>query len=64
MLCIWWEMNEIINTERYCKQLDNLKAAIQEKRPFITNRHGVVFHQDNARPHVSVKSLQKLNGFG
>ena len=69
MLCIWWdyelqEMNETINTERYCKQLGNLKAAIQEKSPSITNRHGVVFHQDNARQHVSVKFLQILKGFG
>jgi len=57
-------MNETIHTERYLKQLNNLKAAIQEKRPSITNRHWVVFHRDNARPHVSVKSLQKLKGFG
>jgi len=55
-------MNE--TTERYCKQLDNLKAAIQEKCSSIMNRHGVVFHQDNALPHISVKSLQKLKGFG
>ena len=74
MLCIWWDckgpifyellkMNETINTERYCKQLDNLKAAIQEYRLSITNRHEVVFHQDIASSNVSVKSLQKLKGF-
>ena len=51
-------MNETINTEMYCKQLDNLKAAIQEKRTSITNIHRVVLHQDNERPHVSVKFLQ------
>ena len=44
--------------------MDNLKAAIQEKRISITNRHRVIFHQDYARPHVSFKSLQKLKGFG
>jgi len=27
-----------------------LTAAIDEKRPELSNRHGVGFHQDNARP--------------
>jgi len=47
MLCIWWNckgpifyehlvMNE---TERYCKQLDNLKASIQEIRSSIINEY-------------------------
>jgi len=40
-----------------------LKAAIDEKRPGLSNRHGVVFHQDNARPHVSL-TRQKLVQFG
>jgi len=67
MLYIWWDcrgpiyyellpMNEIINSEKYCAQLDILKAAIKEKRPGLANRHWVVFHQDNDRPHVSVNT--------
>jgi len=70
MLCIWWycrgptyyellPLNETINSEKYCAQLDILKATIG-----LANRRGVVFHQDNARPHVSVNTLQKLKGFG
>jgi len=44
--------NETINLEKYCSQLDELKTAIEQKRPKIANRKGIVFHQDNARSHV------------
>jgi len=37
-----------------------LKTAIEQKRPKIANRKGVVFHQDNARPHVSLIIQQKF----
>jgi len=41
-----------------------LKVAIDEKRPELSNHHGVVFHQDNARPHVSLTTKrQKLLQF-
>ena len=43
MLCIWWDWKGVvyyelllqgktINSEVYCRQLDNLKTAIEEKR--------------------------------
>jgi len=50
----------MINSEKYCSQLDKLKTAIEQKRPEIANRKGVVFHQDNARSHVSLITRQKL----
>ena len=56
-------MNKTINSERYYAQRDILKAAIEETRPGLANRHGVVFLQDNTRPHVSVNKLQKLKEF-
>ncbi|XP_025155124.1 histone-lysine N-methyltransferase SETMAR-like [Harpegnathos saltator] len=37
-----------------------LKKAIDEKRPELANRKGVVFYQDNARPHISLTTRQKL----
>jgi len=63
MLCIWWDckgivyyellpQNQTINSEKYCSQLGYLKAAINEKRPELSNRHTVVFHQNNARPSL------------
>ncbi|XP_025158757.1 histone-lysine N-methyltransferase SETMAR-like [Harpegnathos saltator] len=74
MLCVWWDWkgilyykllpNNEINSEKYCSQLDELKTAIEQKRPEIANRKGVVFHQDNARPHVSLITRQKLLELG
>jgi len=71
MLCVWWDWkgilyyellsnNETINSEKYYFQLDELKTAIEQKCSEIANRKGVVFHQDNARPHVSLITRQKL----
>ncbi|GFX84239.1 histone-lysine N-methyltransferase SETMAR [Trichonephila clavipes] len=41
-------------------QLDRLKLANDQKQPELANRRGVVFHQDNARPHTSVATNQNL----
>ncbi|GFV35923.1 mariner Mos1 transposase [Trichonephila clavipes] len=70
LLCIWWDWKGIIyydllpfdqtlNSDLYSQQLDHLKLAIDLKRPESANRRGV-FHQDNARLHTSVVTLQKL----
>ena len=61
MLSIWWDFQDIIyyevlppnttiDSELYCKQLQNVKVALQAKRP---ERHKVRLLHDNARPHVS-----------
>jgi len=63
-LCIMSCFCQTINSEKYCSQLNRLKAAIDEKRPELSNRHGVVFHQDNARSHVPLTTRQKLLQFG
>ncbi|GFU53166.1 histone-lysine N-methyltransferase SETMAR [Trichonephila clavipes] len=71
LLCIWLNLKGIIyyelllygqtlNSDLYCQQLDRLKLAIDQKRPELANRKGVVFHQDNARPYTSVVTRQKL----
>lgn len=75
MLCIWWDWkgilyyellssNQSIDSEKYCLQFDVLKAAIQEKHPEVENRKDVAFHQDNARPHISLATWQKLLQLG
>ena len=46
---------ETINGERYRTQLICLKRAIAEKRPEYATRHeAIIFHHDNARPHVAI----------
>ncbi|GFX32430.1 histone-lysine N-methyltransferase SETMAR [Trichonephila clavipes] len=75
LLCIWWHWKGIIyyrflpygqtlNSDLYCQQLDRLKLAINQKRPELANRRGVVFYQDNARPHTPLVTCQKLWEFG
>ncbi|GFV46888.1 histone-lysine N-methyltransferase SETMAR [Trichonephila clavipes] len=44
----------------YCQRLDHLKLAIDQKRPELANRRGVVLHQYNARPQTSVVTPQNL----
>lgn len=75
MLSVWWDYKGIvyfellprnltINSDVYTQQLTKLNNAIQEKRPELANRKGVVFHHDNARPHTSLVTRQKLLELG
>ena len=76
MLCICWDWkgvlycellleNKTINSNKYCSQLDQLKAALDEKRPEVVNRKRITLHQDNTRPHVSLMmTRQKLLQLG
>ncbi|GFX38400.1 histone-lysine N-methyltransferase SETMAR [Trichonephila clavipes] len=61
--CIWWDWKGIIyyellpygqtlNSDPYCQQLDRLKLAIDQNWP--------TEEVDNARPHTSVVTPQKL----
>ena len=52
--------NQMINSNKYCSQLDQVKTALDEKRPELVNRKRILFHQDNARLHVSLMTRQKL----
>ncbi|XP_071036401.1 histone-lysine N-methyltransferase SETMAR-like [Parasteatoda tepidariorum] len=49
-----------INLEVYGRQLGKLNDAFQQKRPDLINRKCTLFHQDNARPHTSLDTRQKL----
>ena len=53
-----------INSVVYIEQLTKLKNAVEEKRPELTNRKGVAFHRDDARPHASLVTRQKLLELG
>ena len=75
MLCIWWDWkgvlydellpeNEMINFNKYCSQLDQLKAALDKKHPELINRKHIIFHQDKARLHFSLMTRRKLLQLG
>ena len=66
--CLFWTLITQPN-DQFCylmihccliEQLTKLNNAVEEKRPELTNRKGVVFHHDNARPHTSLVTRQKL----
>ena len=74
-MCIWWDWkgvlyyellpeNQTINSNKYCSQLDQLEAALDKKHPELVSRKCIIFHQDNARPHVSLMTRQKLLQLG
>ena len=63
VLCIWWDWKGVpcykllleswmINFNKYCSQLDQLKAVLDEKCPESVNRKHIILHQDNARLHA------------
>ena len=56
--------NQTINSNVYCRHLMKLDKEIKEKRPELSTREGVIFHQDNARPHSSLVTRKKLLELG
>ena len=75
ILSIWWDWkgvlyyellleNQTINSNKYRSQLDQMKVALDEKRPELVNRKHIIFHQDNTRPHVFLMTRQKLLNLG
>lgn len=75
MVTAWWSSQGIIhysslkkgqtiNAERYCAELERMNVKLKEKQPALVNRHGVIVLHDNARPHVSTKTVDCINGLG
>ena len=57
--------SETINGERYRTQLIRLERAIAEKRPEYAAIHeAIIFHHDNARPHVAIPVKNYLENSG
>lgn len=75
MLCVWWycggvihwelvERGRTINAELYSAQLDRVQAKLRSPGLSMLSRRGVIFQQDNARPHVAQRTLQKIEELG
>ena len=56
--------NQTINSDVYRRQLNRLNPAVNEKRSELVNRKGLIFHHDNATPHTSLATRQKLLRLG
>ena len=54
----------MINSNKHYSQLDQLKAALDEKHPELVKRKRIMFHQDSSRPHVSLMARHKLLQLG
>ena len=75
LLCVWWDWKGIVYWEVldygqtvdsiiYCQQLDRLAEALKRNRPELVNRKGVILLHDNARPHTSRVTQQKIRELG
>ena len=56
--------NQTIHSNNYYSQLDQQKAALNEKHPELAKRKHRIFHQDNTSLHVSLMTRQKLLKLG
>jgi histone-lysine N-methyltransferase SETMAR len=54
----------MINSNKDCSQIDQLKAMLDKKLPELDNRKHIIFHQDKSRLHVSLMTRQKLLQLG
>lgn len=57
------EKGKTINSDYYCALLDRLKDEIALKRPHMKKKK-ILFHQDNAPCHKSLKTMVKFNELG
>ncbi|XP_047122427.1 histone-lysine N-methyltransferase SETMAR-like isoform X1 [Hydra vulgaris] len=71
LLCIWWTKagivhyellpsGQTISAEIYSAQLNRVSVVLHQKQAALANRKGVVFHQDNARPHTAKITRETL----
>uniref|UniRef100_A0A0K0EV64 Histone-lysine N-methyltransferase SETMAR (inferred by orthology to a human protein) n=1 Tax=Strongyloides venezuelensis TaxID=75913 RepID=A0A0K0EV64_STRVS len=71
LVTVWWSCEgllhyeflkpgETINFELYCQLLDKVHQKLSQKRPSLVNRKGPILLHDNARPHISRITFQKL----
>ena len=75
LLCIWWSTSGIVSykllpsgktitKEVYSSQLRQVAQSILKKMPAVADRKGVIFHQDNARPHTAKAALKVIKELG
>lgn len=50
-----------INTDLYSLQLQRVQDALRSRYPALVNRKRIILQQDNAKPHTSRRTLQKID---
>ena len=55
---------ETITSEKYAQKIDEVHQKQQRLQPSLVNRKGLILPHDNAQPHVTQPTLQKLNELG
>lgn len=72
MVTVWWSYaglihhsflnpGDTITAEKYCHEIDEMHRKLQQKQPALVNRKRPIILHDNARPHVSMMTRQKLH---
>ncbi|XP_046826458.1 histone-lysine N-methyltransferase SETMAR-like [Vespa crabro] len=75
LVCVWWSIRGIVhfevlkpgqtvNADLYREQLDRVNQSLIEEYSVIVNRKGVILQHDNARPHCTRRTLEKINELG
>lgn len=71
MISVWWNYEGVIhfelipegqtiNSDLFCEQLNRLDEIMLAKYPALVNRKKVLLQYDNAKPHTSVKTKEKI----
>lgn len=71
MVTVWWSTagvihysflntGETITAETYCQEIDKMHRKLQNLCPALVNRKGPILLHDNARPHIAMPTLRKL----
>ena len=56
--------DETTTSEKHAQKIDKLHWKLQCLQPILVNRMGPIFIHNNAQPHITQWSLQKLNELG
>jgi len=75
MVTVWWSMSGVIyyeflkqgktiTSDVYCEQLDKMNEKLKIQQPALINRKVPLLLHDNAKPHTSKLTVQKLKDLG